>query len=294
MKDWHDLIAVVVLAGVLLLFGMVAHAARAQAAQANWYGIYDTYCYESQPASRVWQGDAERFGMFRAAGLDLVLNYCTLQQDPTSQLRYADAAQDAGLQVIWNLADFRYPLATALAAVDRLKGHPGTWGFYTGDEAKPGSQEAVDVTELDRAVQARSTRGTLYVSRPKRWLLEPFAGMADFSGPDPYPICNPPSFQDPGVYETAAWAGPLVRGSGRQLAMVLQAFSWSVDYVDTDLCWPSAAQVAAARQKAEDAGSPKVILWFCAHCITDYALAPFAPPFGPAGYWNWIAPGLAP
>jgi hypothetical protein len=72
------------------------------------------------------------------------------------------------------------------------------------------------------------------------------------------------------------------------LAMVLQAYSWSIDYPNLSPDWPSAGQMRQMRNQATRCGRPKLLLWFCFHCVTDYNPNPDA-------YWRdlaWAANGV--
>jgi len=258
-----------------------------------WYGIYDSFRYGEQRPYLA--GAGERLAAIRAAGLRVVLNYATEAMPVAEALRYARDAEATGLKLIWNLSDYRTQYETLLtgqaeklAFVDETKDLPATWGYYVGDEVEQGTAEAAAMRRLNKAVEARTTHGTLYVSRPWRDQLRPFAEAADFVGPDPYPICPPPSWAnpDPSVYEVGSWSGEMVRSAGRRPAMVLQAFSWTQYYPDTQRCWPSPEQIAASRIEAESSANPRLILWYCLHCITDYHPSP-------GSYLSRIASGLA-
>jgi hypothetical protein len=259
----------------------------------RWYGIYDSFRYgEERP---YLEEAAERLAAIRAAGLRVVLNYATEAMPLTEALRYARDAEAAGLKLIWNLSDYRTQYsdlltgqAEKLAFVDETKDLPATWGYYVGDEVEEGTAEAAAMRRLNQAVEGRTIRRTLYVSRPWREKLRPFAGLADFVGPDPYPICPPPSwaYPDPSVSEVGSWSGEMVRSEGGRPAIVLQAFSWRQYYPDAPRCWPSPEQIAASRVRAENSANPGLILWYCLHCITDHHPRP-------GRYLSRIAGGLS-
>ena len=75
----------------------------------------------------------------------------------------------------------------------------------------------------------------------------------------------------------------------RNPVMVLQAYSWSIDFPNFNPDWPSAGQMRQMRNEATRCGNPKLIMWFCFHCITDYNP-------DPDSYWRqlaWAANGVA-
>ena len=70
--------------------------------------------------------------------------------------------------------------------------------------------------------------------------------------------------------------------------MVLQAYSWSIDYPGLNPDWPTAAQMRQQRNQATRCGHPKLLLWFCFHCVTQYNPSPDS-------YWRqlaWAANGV--
>src|SRR5262245_54526318 len=197
---------------------------------------------------------------------------------PAEAVRYANEAGAAGIKVIWN------PWTSANTWrgdwVDVVKTHPATWGFYVGDEAQPGSQEANQVRSLSQLVRHQTDKPTLYISRPGRKALRPFLDVASHAGPDCYPIGKPASWSKPDPQRMGNEPG-----GAKKMAFVCQAFSWSVDYPDQpELPWPTPEQMSAMRRAVMRRGHPDMLLWFCFHCITDYN-----PPGGSWAYWDGFA-----
>jgi hypothetical protein len=210
----------------------------------------------------------------------VVLNYWSASMTVDENLRYADTAASLGMQVIWNLSDYRGDnLESKLDLVRATASHPATWGYYIGDEVRP--ENRGDVVQLSGAVRSITRKPLLYVSRPNPALLRPFRRLADYIGPDDYPY-GP---YDPPVCQTSRWATKTVRNP----VMVLQSYSWSIDFTDHQPYWPSAGQMRQMRNQATRCGDPKLLMWFCFHCITDYNP-------DPDGYWRqlaWAANGVS-
>lgn len=212
----------------------------------------------------------------------MVLNYATASMSIEDNLAYADLAWSRGIKVVWNLSDHDQPLGTKLDLVRATASHPATWGYYIGEEVWPLVEERWRVAELSGAVRAITAKPTLYVSRPQPYLLRPFAKLADYAGPDTYPVGS----SDPPVCRTSRWATRLTRNP----VIVLQSFSWSIDYPGRPTDWPTARQMRRMRTAALRCGRPKLIFWFCFHCVTDHHP-------NPAVYWpnlTWAANGIRP
>lgn len=199
-----------------------------------------------------------------------MLDYSAWYGTPADVLHYADAAQALGLKLIWPLNDpawrglddfaSTYPsLATgpegAIALVADL---PATWGFYTGDELP--ADEMPRVRRLSATVRTVApAKPQLYVARPGRKRLAPFAPLADVLGADTYPVGS----SDPPVRRAARSAHAAASTAGARTAMVLQAFSWS-QYAEEALPprYPSATTLRAMRDAAIRNAHPSLILWY--------------------------------
>jgi len=252
--------------------GPIAHAAKghkkskkrkkakARKAAVPLSGIYDA-CTVGEQRDRPPYDCMQRLTALSQAGFRVVINYWTSGMSADDALEYAREAQSVGMQVIWNVSDFTIPMDRHLDLVRVTSSLPATWGYYIGDEVDPANRG--QVAELSSRVRGLTKRPVLYVSRPNPSKLRPFKGLADYIGPDDYPV-GP---IDPPACQTARWASKTVK---KNLAMVLQAYSWSIDFPDMNPQWPSASEMRQMRNQATRCGRPKLLLWFCFHCITDY------------------------
>jgi hypothetical protein len=252
---------------------------KAHKAGAPLSGIYDA-CSVSLPRPDDPLPDcAQRLAVLHQGGFRVVLNYVTDRMSLQDNLAYAAEAQAAGMQVIWNLGTYRnlnsgaaVSIEPKLELVRATMNLPATWGYYIGDEHP---ELRAEVSQVSSAVRSITNRPLLYVSRPSPSKLRPFKGLADYLGPDSYPV-GP--FDQP-TCATARWATKMVR---RNLTMVLQAYSWSIDYPSLQPDWPSAGQMRQMRNQAMRCGRPKLLLWFCFHCVTQYNA-------DPNSYWRQVA-----
>jgi len=283
---------VLALAAIVALSGSVpAHAATAHAAKAQKHkqhkhrkhqkrkrrnarkasvpmsGIYDSCSVSSPQTHRALPDCGKRLAALQQGGFQVVLNYKTADMSLQDNLTYAQQAQAAGMKVIWNLGSYvdlnngsSKPIAPKLDLVRATMDLPATWGYYIGDEHP---EFRPQVAQLSAAVRQITNKPLLYVSRPNPSKLAPFKGLADYLGPDIYPV-GP--IDRASVCQTARWAS---RMAGGNLTMVLQAYSWSIDYPNLNPEWPSAAQMRQQRNQATRCGNPKLLLWFCFHCVTD-------------------------
>jgi hypothetical protein len=213
---------------------------KANKASARLTGIYDA-CSYSDPKLTPLPDCGDRLLTLREGGFQTVLNYWSDSMSIEDNVRYANQAHSLGMQVIWNLADYRAPLAPKLDLVNVTKDHPATWGYYIGDEVQPADRD--QVVQLSGAIRSLTNRPLLYVSRPNPSKLRPFNGLANYIGPDIYPV-GPVDRQS--VCRTARWAAKMLKGKGR-LTMVLQAYSWSIDSPTLNPEWPSAGQMRTMR-----------------------------------------------
>jgi hypothetical protein len=251
---------------------------KARKAVAPLSGIYDA-CSYSAPTPRPLPNCDDRLLALQQGGFRVVLNYWSDEMSVDENLRYADTAASLGMQVIWNLSSYRIPLQQDLELVQATMSHPATWGYYIGDEVRP--EDRGQVVTKSNAIRSLTRRPLLYVSRPSPSRLKPFRKLADYVGPDDYPY-GP---WDPPVCRTSRWATKM----GRNPVMVLQAYSWSIDFPDFQQEWPSAGQMRQMRTQATKCGDPKLLMWFCFHCITNYHP-------DPDSYWRelaWAANGVS-
>jgi hypothetical protein len=263
---------------------------------ARFYGVYDWFTYASTPKQRLFKTDHERFSAMRSAGLNTVLNYATFRMSIKGNLRYARAAQQHGVRVLWALhyyAPDAPRLSWKLRLVKRTKELPATLGYYVGDEVMFGTDEARQMEELTAYIESRTKKKTLYTAEPNPAEVTPFAGWTDWLAVDPYPVGYPAGAGGTAAEEVGAamsWAGAAVRPSA--LAVALQLFSWSyyqgVDGHGVTARWPTPEEVDSMRRAAEGAW-PKVVLWFSFYNVTDRRRARRS-----LAYWNLVAPHLAP
>jgi hypothetical protein len=254
-------------------------SAKGRKASAPLTGIYDA-CAMSEDRAKPPYDCASRLSALQQGGFRVVLNYWTEGMSIADNLAYADLAQSMGMRVIWNLGNYDKPLGENLDLVRATSAHAATWGYYIGDEIRP--EQRAQVAQLSGAVRALTRRPLLYISRPNPSLMKPFRKLADFVGPDSYPV-GP---IDPPVSQTARWASKM---APRNPVIALQAYSWSIDFPNLQPAWPSATEMRKMRNQAIKAGHPKMILWFCFHCITDYHP-------NPDSYWRdlaWAANGVS-
>jgi hypothetical protein len=252
---------------------------KARKASAPVSGIYDACAY-SDPKNTPLPNCDDRLLALHQGGFRVVLNYWSASMTVDENLRYATMAESLGMQVIFNLSNYRsYPLDQKLELVGATASHPATWGYYVGDEVRP--EDRWQVAQLSGAVRSLTRKPLMFVSRPNRSLMKPFRKLADYVGPDSYP--HGPF--DPPTCRTARWASKM---APRNPVMVLQAYSWSIDYPDFQPDWPSAPEMRQMRRQATRCGDPKLLMWFCFHCITDYHP-------DPDPYWRelaWAANGV--
>jgi hypothetical protein len=215
------------------------------------------------------------------AGFRVVVNYASWRGTPDQIRAYADAAGRAGLKVIWSMLDWLKgtPAYTLEDAVRIVRGHPATWGFYLPEEMDP--VQASEVAALgSRLEELAPGKPRLYVSRPNRGELAPFAHSADYLGADAYPV----GFSDPPVRRVAKW----VRKLARRSVLVLQAFAWGQDFAGWSLRFPTRRQMLKFRNQALLA-KPRLILWFSyPHIVGDYTVTPPGPSVAPQKRWRML------
>ncbi len=204
---------------------------------------------EAHPASEL-HGSARTL----QGGFQVVLNYWSTSMTVADNLVYANNAAALGMQVIWNLADYRNgSLASKLDLVRATSSHPATWGYYIGDEVRPENRGRRSPA-LRRHSQPDQEAAALRLA-PEQSLMQPFRKLADYIGPNDYPY-GP---WDPPVCQTSRWSYRM----GRNPVMVLQAYSWSIDFPDFQPDWPSAGEMRRMRNQATRCGQPKLLMWFC-------------------------------
>src|SRR3954447_8983980 len=143
--------------------------ARKASAVSPVSGIYDS-CSYGQSDGDMLPDCGDRLMALHLAGFQVVLNYRTADMSTEDALRYADDAASLGMKVIWNLSAYHnlntgqaVPVDSKLDLVRATMDHPGTWGYYIGDEHP---EDLPQITELSKAVRNITNRPLLYLSRP--------------------------------------------------------------------------------------------------------------------------------
>jgi hypothetical protein len=252
-------------------------------------GVYDS-CRPADPSC------LENLRYIGSAGFKVVVNYGALGGTAAEVSAYANAAHAHGVRVAWPLNVWTSPYGAGgqqtgkswdlkaanpafcpecssnedfvTKAVTLLRSHPGTWGWYIGDEIAVAGLAAT--RRLARRLEHLAPkRPRLFVARPNKRKLKPFIASADFAGIDPYPIASGPGcLKDPEVGPAAEWSSKMVRAKHRKPVIVLQSFSWSIDMpAQCGERWPTTTEMKRMRNAAIRRGNPSLILWFCYHCI---------------------------
>ena len=260
------------------ILATLAMAGSASAANPSQSTLPPQGLYEGCAPGAALDSCIANLKQMRAAGFRYVLNYSAWYGSPDQVLHYADAAQALGMKVIWPLNHPAWRSASGLSqnyptlvkgqgdlsnpafiafAINLVKNHPATWGFYTGDEVPP--NQAWQVAALSKVVRNLAPgKPQLYVARPGARLLKPFIGFSNFAGADVYPI----GYGDPHTRVSAARTSALTAGSGTQPVMVLQAFSWSQYLPSLPPAYPTRRQTLAMRNAAIRFARPRMILWY--------------------------------
>lgn len=241
----------------------------------------------ADPPQGIYEGCAPQGGVDRCAarlaeiaeaGFTHVINYSAWYGSRAEVIRYADAAEAVGLSLVWplnhsswiadhGLLDAYGQLAGSCRcddnqafiayAVNLVKGHPATWGFYVGDEEAP--EDAAKVEALSARVRSLAPgRPQLLIAAPGKELLEPFAPFVDIAGADSYPLGS----DHPPVAQTAAETRALTRRHGAMTAMVLQAFSWSQYDPARKPRYPTAEEMREMKRAAIRHAEPDLLLWY--------------------------------
>lgn len=271
--------ALIVAAVVALALGAAAPAAARPKLPPQ--GLYE----QCAPNSETLNCGA-RLRKMRRAGFRYVLNYTAWFGTPQEVLHFADQAAHAGLKVIWPLNDPAWRNGTDLqrhyrflgphlcgcdgnadflkSAIDLVRGHPATWGFYIGDEVHPTSENVEQVEWLAAEVKRLAPhRPTLYVAMPRDSLFEqlaPFAPLADMAGSDYYPVGSPDPLH--GMRAVAETTRKLAVRHGRRPVLVLQSFSWSQYGAGGRYRFPTRREMRRMRNYALFHGTPSMLLWY--------------------------------
>lgn len=268
--------------------------------------------YEGCAPKSATMNCGQRLQNMGGAGFKYVLNYSAWYGSAAEVRNYADQAAAAGMQVIWplnhtawrngaELADIYPGLAADCGctsnddfrdyAVNLVKDHPATWGFYVGDEQLPTAENVAKIKALsDQVKSIAPDKPTLFVTLPRTNLeahLAPFLSAADVGGTDYYPVgLEADLSRFAGV---ASENRRVTRAHGKSPAMVLQAFSWQQYYPSTypNARFPTRSEMQQMRDLAITHGQPSMVLWYAYHDVLESS--------DPAGNWaNLKAAAFAP
>jgi hypothetical protein len=231
------------------------------------------------------------------AGFRRVLNYSSWYSSSQNIVEYADAAQELDMKLIWPLNHEAWRNPSGLAqtysqlgkewgnpandefitkAIDLVKDHPATWGFYIGDEVP--RQELNQVENLSSTVRSLAPSSQqLYIGRPGARALKPFVDTASTIGADVYPVGS----KDPLVWKVARRTQQVADKNNKRVAMVLQAFSWSQYDSERSSAFPTFSQMRKMRNAALRFSDPQMILWYSYQDIQRSQ--------APVRHWNSLA-----
>jgi hypothetical protein len=267
-----------IVASLLAAFALAAAAPSAGAVLPP-QGVYEQ-CAPGRDAC------LDRLAEIRSAGFTVVLNYMQWYGTSAEIRRYAEHAGELGLELIYplNAPQWRgegeliatYPdlgrdcacsggEAFVAWAVDLVRRHPSTWGWYIGDEVDPARLPAVQALGA-RLRELDPGHPQLYVSYENPWTngdnLRPFGAVADVVGSDYYPIGTP--FELDATGDIASQIQRIADAGGRRSAAVLQAFSWDQYTHSAQIAprWPTRAEMARQRDLVLARAEPALILWY--------------------------------
>jgi hypothetical protein len=220
-----------------------------------------------------------------------VLNYSQLYGTEAQQRAYADKAAALGIKIIWGMSnpvfwngtDLRQTfgaLAATCACSDNagfitylvklVKTFPATWGYYVGDEVKPGDLEKMKAF-AGLVKQTDPSHPRLFISAEDIATLgsnlTPFEDTAEVLGADNYPVSTWPIST---LGTIARSVQKVANATGKQSAMVLQAFSWGQYPSETWRCspfpacthFPTQAEMREMRDLVLKNAHPAFLLWY--------------------------------
>jgi hypothetical protein len=235
------------------------------------------------------------------AGFRAVLDSPMLDRGPEQILAYVDAAQAAGLQVIWPLHSLDFagspPDGTNLVSqawgqacgcrtnqdllayvVSLARSRSNTWGYYIADEPGPEAHERVrSLVERVRALDPAHPRLVVGCgicgSEDPRSHISFLADLDIVLGSDAYPVnVQAPSAEAAyaDVTQKAAALRSAAAPTGRGNVMVLQSWRWGDSISDSQAAgldaastrFPVQQEIQAQRDAAIKYAQPDLILWF--------------------------------
>jgi hypothetical protein len=258
--------------------------------------------YEGCAPKSTTMDCGQRLQAMADAGFKYVLNYSSWYGSADQVRGFADQAAAVGMQVIWplnhpawrdedELSDNYPDMADDCGcdtnpdfrefAVNMVKDHPATWGFYVGDEQLPTADNVAKILALSQEVrQLAPGKPTLFVTLPHEDLtayIEPFLPAADFGATDYYPVGLEPNLNR--FPKVAAENRAVNTKNGTHASMVLQAFSWAQYYPSAypDARFPTRAEMQRMRDLAITHGQPEMLLWYAYNDVMDSS--------NPAKHW---------
>lgn len=276
--------------GLVACFGSDrAPAVDSYTKPADGFGIYEG-CHAADQAC------VNHLKVFADGGFKLVLNYNALTASTADQVTaYADAAQKAGLKIIWAVNDpqwydgtnllttsnYVYGLAPDCGCTDNtgfitylvnlVKDHPATWGYYIMDEGTA-SPEWIAFSELIHQLDPNHPRLVVLGTHVPPGLnedLRSFAPYAEVLSQDYYPVGYAAASTIRETINVAAAVQSLNNEVGKDTGMVLQAFSWT-QYYPPARCtpYPACAAFPTRNQMTEilnytlEHSNPRLVLWY--------------------------------
>jgi hypothetical protein len=229
----------------------------------------------------------QRLNRLGAAGFRAVLNYDVWNASWEDLTTYAQAAQAAGVKIIWPFNNRPWRAGTGLAAaypalakrcgcsaddelldavMNVVRAFPSTWGYYVGDEVDPAEADQVKAL-ADRVRASDDRRPLLYVAKGNSPVLggdlKPFAATADVLASDIYVVGTSAPLSI--VSDTSEEVQRIADGARKRSAAVLQAFNWA-QYPNQSPAdrprFPTRDELLRQRNYALAGGRPSIILWY--------------------------------
>lgn len=202
----------------------------------------------------------------------VVLEYSVTGADT---LPFADAAQRAGLKVLWYVRDLP-TWGQPSSLLDRLDSHPATYGFYVAEE--PASRAPVQAVCSILGARNHPRVGTVfaYGAYDIGSRLSPLLGLTEIITCAAYPVGVQLYGSDPNIplSSVGSMARTMSTAGARHNftpAMTMQAFAWNQDptlAMSPDFArWPTRAEMKVMHQQAIGGGM-RTLFWFTRWAVT--------------------------
>jgi hypothetical protein len=267
--------------------------------------------YDSCEVATSPDGCASRLQRMAGAGFKVVQNMRLFGGGVTDQavLGFADAAQAAGVKVIWPLNALHDDQARIDHVIPLVRHHPATWGYYVADEPSPQAHDAVaTLSNHVKALDPEHPRivmgcGLCYGGEQSVSFLSDIDATL---GTDVYPVREQrPDLPVVGqaVGDAAAGLRRVADRAGRKTVIALQAWNWGDSYYDAQTVgllpsktrFPTRAEIQAQRDAAIEQGHPDLILWYTLSQVIGtepgQALWYWTTPSDPAQRWSNLVGG---